>query len=190
MLHPAPMDALRSRLRKRGVAICLSGIDGSGKTTLAQQLVGAMAHGGLPARHLHVYQWYLNALAMPLVLLYNRHIGRKVLVLDRSVFDNIAVLALSPRCPRWLPRTVLKLALALYPKFDYCFYLVADFNETLRRRPDTREQAHAELTSAYERITAHAGHVRLRSDPALFGEVLRRITAAATNPTDFLTENE
>src|SRR5687767_4023014 len=102
-------DALRARLRQRGVAICLSGIDGSGKTTLARQLVGTLAQAGLPVRHLHVYHWYLNLFAMPALLLYNRHLGREILVLDRSFFDNIAVLSLSPRCPLWLPRSMLSL---------------------------------------------------------------------------------
>ena len=189
-MHNDAAEALRARLREHGVAICLSGIDGSGKTTLAQQLVEGLVAAGLRVRHLHVYRWYLNLLAIPLVLLYNRHVGRKVLVLDRSFFDNIAVLTVSPRCPRWLPRSFLRLALAAYPRFDYRFYLVADFGETLRRRPDTREQRYAELTSVYDDITARAGHVRLRSDPGLFGEVLRHIAATPANPNAFLTERE
>ena len=168
-------EALRARLGRHGVAICLSGIDGSGKTTLARQLVGALDEAGLPVRHLHVYQWYLNLLAMPALLLYNRHVGRKVLVLDRSLFDNIALLSLWPRCPRWLARGILALTLAFYPRFDHRFYLVADFGETLRRRPDTREPRFAELTRAYDGIAARAGHVKLRSDATLLHEVLRYI---------------
>jgi hypothetical protein len=182
-------DALRPVLRKRGVAICLSGIDGSGKTTLAQQLVGSLTRAGVPARHLHVYQWYLNLLAMPLLLLYNRYIGRKVLVLDRSYFDNVAVLALWPGCPEWLPHGVLRVMLTAYPRFDYCFHLVADLDETVRRRPETHAHRFAVLSSAYDWVTRSAGHTRLHSDEKLFGEVQRSIVNRNWN-TGFPTEHE
>jgi len=170
-------DRLRPILRKRGLAICISGIDGSGKTTLARQLVDGLDAAGLPSRYLHLYQWYVNLFATPVLLLYNRHVGRKVLLFDRSIFDNIAVAAASRRCPRWLTYGALASARALYPRFDHRFYLVTDFSETLRRRPDTREQRFAELTLIYEWIAATAGHVQLHSGPTLFGEVLALIAA-------------
>jgi hypothetical protein len=166
---------LRSSPRERGLAICISGIDGSGKTTLARQLLGELGAARVPARYVHVYQWYLNLIAMPLRLLYNRYVGREVLVLDRTIFDNIALVAASRRCPRWLARSVLAIVLALYPRFDYRFYLVADYPETLRRRPDTGEQRFAELAAGYDWVTASTGHTRLASDAMLFAEVLRVI---------------
>jgi len=185
-LPPAGIEALRARLRTRGLVICLSGIDGSGKTTLANQLVVAFKRAGLPARHLHVYQWHMNLMAMPVRLLFNRHIGREVLVLDRTLFDNLAVLAL--RCPRWMLRGLLRLALAVHPRFDYCFYLVADFAETLRRRPETTAPRYEALRADYDWVTSMAGHTRLNSDTALFGEVMRRIAGRAADDTSFSME--
>jgi hypothetical protein len=104
-----------------------------------------------------------------------------VLVLDRSYFDNVAVLALWPGCPEWLPRGVLRVMLAAYPRFDYCFHLVANLDEIIRRRPETHAQRFAVLSSVYEWITASAGHTRLRSDEKLFGEVQRSIVSDNRN---------
>lgn len=182
-------QALSAGLRERGLAICLSGIDGSGKTTLALQLVGRLTAAGLPARYLHLYQWYVNLLAVPLLLLYNRYFDRKVLIFDRSFFDNIAVAALSPRCPRWLPVGILRVALAFYPRFDYRFYLFADYDETLRRRPDTSEQRYAAMTSAYGWITSRARHIPLRSDAMLFDRVLRIVAGSGNDCGSFSMES-
>lgn len=164
---------LRSRLRKRGVAIYISGIDGSGKTTLAQTLVEMLEASGLRAYHLHVYQWYWNVVLTPVLLLYNRYVGRKVLVLDRGIYDNIAVMAVKRHCPDWLSRVALSVVRVLYPRFDYRFYLVAAFPETVLRRPDTREARFVALGQVYDRVARRLQSMRLQSDRRLLGAALR-----------------
>jgi thymidylate kinase len=166
---------LQSTLAKKGVAISISGIDGCGKTTLAQDLVQALDASNVPVRSLHLYQWYINIVATPLLLLYNRYFGHKVLVLDRCIYDNIAVATIQRRYPSRLLRAILIVAFACYPKFDYRFYLVTSFTETRRRRPDTRKKKFEALTGIYEQIALGARYMHLRSDSTLIDVVLRII---------------
>lgn len=170
--------ALHGRLRGRGIAVCICGIDGSGKTTLARQLVAQLQGAGLRARHLHVYHWYTNLAAMPFVILYNRWLGHRVLVLDRSIFDNIAHLSLMGERAQRLGRYALAVALLLYPAFDHVFQLVADLEEIQRRRPDTEPSRFARMTAAYNRIAAVARHQRLVSDATLLPAVLAALCGA------------
>lgn len=169
------VEVLRSRLCKRGIAVYASGIDGSGKTTLARTLVETLEASGIRARHLHIYQWYLNIAWTPFLLLYNRHVGRQVLVFDRGIYDNVSVLAVRHRCPQWLSRAALSAVLALYPKFDYCFYLVAPFSEIILRRPDTCETRFVALGRFYDGIAFRVRSVRLQSNTRLFGAALSNI---------------
>lgn len=169
------VEVLRSRLRKRGIAIYLSGIDGSGKTSLARTLVETLEASGIRARHLHIYQWYLSVALAPVLLLYNRHIGREVLVFDRGIYDNISILAVRRHCPIWLSHAVLGGVYALYPKFDYCFYLVAAFPEIVLRRPGTCETRFVALCDVYDRVALRLRSLKLRSDTRLFGAALRSI---------------
>lgn len=173
------VEVLRSQSSKHGIAIYVSGIDGSGKTTLAKALVQTLESSGVQARHLHVYQWYLSIVLTPALLLYNRHIGREVLVFDRGIYDNISVLAVRPRCPEWFSRVALSVALVLYPKFDYCFYLVATFSEIIQRRPGTCETRFVALSKLYDGIAFRVRCVRLQSNTRLFGAVLRKIADQA-----------
>ncbi len=169
------VEALRSRLRKHGVAIYVAGIDGSGKTTLARALVESFESSGVKARHMHIYQWYLNIILTPVLLLHNRYVGRKILVFDRGIYDNISVLSVRKRCPHWLPRVALAVVPAFYPKFDYFFYLVAACSDTLHRRPDTCEVRFAALTKFYDRVALRVQCVRLQSNTRLFGAALRHL---------------
>jgi hypothetical protein len=170
--------ALRQRLCKRGIAFCISGIDGSGKTTLAVQLERMLRASDIPVRRMHIYQWYANVLLAPSLLLYNYYFGRKVLIFDRSVYDNIAAVATKQYCPRWLYYGVLSVVSSCYPSFDHCFYLVAGFQETLRRRQDTCKAQFIVFRRIYNQIFAHIKHVRLHSDSMLFAETLRNIASS------------
>lgn len=169
------VEALRSRLRRRGVAISVCGIDGSGKTTLAKNLVRALGASGVPVRYLHVHQWYRNALTTPMLLLFNRYFARKTLVFDRGIYDNIAVVSVGRRCPRWLSRLMLAAVRGCYPRFDYRFYLVVSFDEARVRRPDTHRVRFAALSSIYDEIAFRAQYVQLRSDGNLFAAVIHNI---------------
>lgn len=178
-LVPRAVEVLRSRLREHGITIYVSGIDGSGKTTLARALVDTLVASGVQARHLHMYQWYLSVMLTPVLLLYNRYVGRKVLVFDRGIYDNISVLAVRECCPKWLSRAALDLAVRFYPKFDYHWYLISTFSDITRRRPDTRKMQFEALGEIYDEITLRVRCVRLRSNTRLFGSALRDIVGEA-----------
>jgi hypothetical protein len=166
---------LQKKLSRRGIGICVSGIDGSGKTTLAGSLVEILKNSGLPARRLHLYQWYVNIAVTPFVVFYNRYLGRKILVLDRGIFDNVAVMTIKFPCPPWLSDIMVALMCVCYPRVEYSFYLVASFTETLKRRPDTREHQFALLTKTYERMMARVRHDRLCSNEQSFNAALQCI---------------
>lgn len=171
------VEVLRSRLRRRGLAISISGIDGSGKTTLAKALVRALGASGVPVRYLHVHQWYRNVLTIPMLLIFNRYFARKALLFDRSIYDNIAVMSVGRRCPQWFSRLTLTAIRGCYPRFDYRLYLVVSFEEARLRRPETRKARFAALNRIYEEIACRALYVRLRSDSNLFAAVIRNIAA-------------
>lgn len=169
------VKVLGSRLRRRGLSISISGIDGSGKTTLARDLIRALGASGIPVRYLHLYQWYLNVLTTPILLLYNRYFGRKLLVLDRSIYDNIAVVSMRRHCPKWLSHMAFTVALACYPRFDHRFHLVVGFDDAVVRRPDTIRARFVMLSGIYDEIASRARYVRLQSDAKLFSAVLQSI---------------
>lgn len=176
------VELLQTRLSRRGIGICVSGIDGSGKTTLARGLVEVLKSSGLPACRLHLYQWYVNIAVTPFVVFYNRYFGRKILVLDRGIYDNVAVMTIRFRCPTWLSDVVIALMRACYPRVEYSFYLVAGFTETLKRRPDTREHQFALLTKTYERMMAYVRHDRLCSNEQSFNAALQCIAFGCKSP--------
>lgn len=162
-------------MSKHGVTIYLSGIDGSGKTTLAEALVETLRASGVQVRSLHIYQWYLNVLLTPFLLLYNRHLGREVLVLDRGIYDNISVLAVKERFPDWILRAALRVVPVFYPKFDYHFYLVTTLSETIRRRPDTSKTRFVTLSKIYDEVLSRLRCEKLQSDVHIFDAALRSV---------------
>jgi thymidylate kinase len=174
-LVSAAAEALHAKLRKRGLAVCLSGIDGSGKTTLARNLVRVLKASGVPVRHLHLHQWYVNLFVTPVLLIHNRYFARRLLVFDRTIYDNIAVASIRRRCPQWLSRLTLAAVLAYYTRFDYRFYLVVEFSDALARRPDTDRDRFTSLSKIYEEVTSRARYSRLRSDLHLFDAVVRKL---------------
>jgi thymidylate kinase len=169
------VGVLRSRLRKCGISIYISGIDGAGKTTLARAFVEILEAANMPARHMHVYQWYLNIILTPVLLLHNRYLGRRILIFDRGIYDNIAVLYLRQGCPEWMPRAAIDMVAALYPRMDHHFYLVTTFSEAVQRRPDTCAKRFMALTEIYEGIASRVRCIQLRSDKRLFCAALRNI---------------
>lgn len=163
---------LERRLAQRGLSIWISGIDGTGKSTLARALTGMLRAEGVDARCLHWYQWYINLVRTPPVLLHNRYRARRVLIFDRTITDNLAVLIGKRERLRWLLRPLLGAVRRFYPEPDCELYLFAGFNEIARRRPDTEERRFLAITDAYAHVLRYSNRVQLDSDPQLLGRAL------------------
>jgi hypothetical protein len=165
---------LRRYIHSRGLSIVITGADGSGKTTLATRLVETFRALGLPARCLHVHAWYANLLVMPFLLVRNRFIDRKVLILDRSIYDNLAVLAAKRG---WVVRPWVTIGLKVfYPGIDRAFYLHAERKEIALRRPDTDLDWHDRLSAAYAQIIRYSKHCVVDSDEWLYSRVVAELS--------------
>jgi hypothetical protein len=166
---------LRSLLSRRGIAIGLSGIDGCGKTTACGQLGAVLESAGISVARFHLHQWYKALLLTPFIVLVNRYFGKRALIFDRSIYDNIAVF-FSPRpwLRRWLPMTIRLIRVA-HPQFDYRFYLVASIAETIERRPNTDPVNYAALAAVYEEIVDAAAYQTICSDSTSLERVLEAL---------------
>ena len=136
-------------LSRRGVSICITGIDGCGKTTLSTQLASAMSAAVISVRRLHIYRWHQNVFITPLVLIYNRLVGRRVLIFDRSIYDNLAVAGVASPWLRSHLASLFWLLRYCYPAFDLRYYLHVPYDETVRRRPDTAPSRFRLLDQCY-----------------------------------------
>ena len=102
--------------KRRGVFICFTGIDGSGKTTLAKSLVDAMEQKGVEAKY--VYNRYTPVILRPLML-----VGRWLFLRGKDIFENYedyadAKKSASKKHPFWA---------TLYQRillFDYFFQIL------------------------------------------------------------------
>jgi len=102
--------------KRKGMFICFTGIDGSGKTTLAKSLVDAMEQKGVKAKY--VYNRYIPIILRPLML-----VGRWLFLRGKDVFENYedytdAKKSASKKHPFWA---------TLYQRillFDYFFQIL------------------------------------------------------------------
>lgn len=67
--------------KRRGVFICFTGIDGSGKTTLAKSLVDVMKQKGIKTKY--VYNRYTPIILRPIIL-----VGKWLFLRGKDIFEN------------------------------------------------------------------------------------------------------
>jgi len=171
------IKALGDRLDARGLSICLMGIDGSGKTTLSTQLSEIFNRLNVRNRRLHIYSIYQNMLTTPLLLLWNRYYARRMLIFDRTIFDNIAVFfGTRPSLHCLLPFT-LRMIRLLYPGYDHYIYLQTTFDETMLRRPEVAPKRYHQLSRSYKIIIDKGGFDIFDSTQSLLENVIEVITA-------------
>jgi len=167
------LAALRQKLQTRGLSISLNGIKGTGKTTLSRQLKAVCAKAGVPTHSLHIYRWYSNLFVIPWTVLHNRFVRKELLILDRTIIDNLAVWFVS--LPRMFLEPTAILVRLIYPRFDYRFYLSAEMEVLAQRRPGSDSKRLAILTANYEKLTAMFNHVEFSSDVKLLENILRHL---------------
>ncbi len=163
----AGLRRLAAGRKRRGINLCLMGIDGSGKTTLSEQLARVFVHADVPAQRRHIYSIYSNLLLTPFILLLNRYIWRRVLIFDRTIYDNIAVFFYHKPSLQGLQPLVVRMVRLMYPRFDAYFYLQATLEQTLERRLEVSPQHYLALGKSYHPVIEGCGFRVFRSQPQL-----------------------
>lgn len=157
---------------KKKPLIVISGMDGSGKTTLAIKVAQFLREGGLDIElhHGHAYsvsrdsfglseavikrlKFFLIfllpfAYADNLFTFYFRYIkvlNKKVLITDRYFYDKLARMVFFKICSRNIARIYLK----LLPKPDYSFFLTLDAQEAFNRKGEYTVRELDEFRSIY-----------------------------------------
>lgn len=165
---------------RNGVSVCLSGIDGSGKTTLAEQLVSVLASLGVPTKRLHFYRWYKALFFLPVIITYNKYFGRRGLILDRNIYDNVAVLfSRHPRLSRFLTPLVWVLRTVL-PPCDHSIYIRITLEEALSRRPNLAPLTYEAMSKAYEVIVPIVDYKPVSSNEQILSTVLQYLIDKTT----------
>lgn len=165
--------------RRRGIAIFVSGLDGSGKTTLALELCRRFREAGIDAEHCHIHAWYKHIVITPMLLLSNRVFGRKVLVFDRTIYDNLAVrYVANPRLRRVL-KAAVRITTVVQPKPNIAICLFASFSQTLQRRPESSERAFKSFDYIYRYIVQWCGFIALESNAETSDVAFRIATSEA-----------
>ena len=153
--------------KKKHPLIVFCGMDGSGKTTLAEKLVNYFERQGREIEFIHGHGYtvsensfgldekrvkrlkYLFKLLIPLALLDNLYtyyfkykplLKNKTLICDRYFYDKLARVIYYGICPPSLAKIYLK----LLPKPDFAFFLDADPQKAHARK---RELSEEELVS-------------------------------------------
>lgn len=170
-LKPSTLDETAiAHIRKvsadRGYIIFLSGADGSGKSTTAKVLCNQLSAAGLSVIHRHCYAWHKNLIETPRAIAKARR-DKVVMVLDRSIYDNIIEVARKLSPPIWATKTTLRIASAIYPSADLKLFTWAPLEELLRRRPEEPEAKQNVNLVRYECLEKIAGFQRLTTDNGL-----------------------
>lgn len=156
----------------KNILIAFSGMDGSGKTTLADKIQKYLQRKGREVyfRHAHGYAFSQNSLAVsentlrhkkifflllsPYVLLdswfiylknYRKILKRQTLLSDRYFYDKIVRLIYYDICPL----NLAKIYLLLLPKPDIAIFLDIDENSAFLRKPEYSKKNFRRFRSIY-----------------------------------------
>lgn len=162
-------------LKSRGIAICLMGNDGSGKTTLSEELSRQFTKSGIPNKRLHIYNWYKHVFITPIILILNRYIFREVLIFDRSIYDTVAVFFSKKTYSDWQIRILNFILKIMYPAFDHRIYLEIPLDETIKRRPDTDPDIYYAMIGVYRPLSQYHDFTMLNTKQSVLTEVLDQI---------------
>lgn len=177
---------LRERFAGKGTIISIAGSDGAGKTTLTGQLVDAFRAADLPARRIHCYAWYKNLLVMPFRLAQLKAQG-EIIILDRSIFDNIIELTRKTHLPEAILRIVLSGVSTLHSRFDHRIVLSAPLESLLSRRPEEPREKLERTRALYSVLTRSAKYEPVEANgpilPAVLQIILHRKAALSSGST-------
>lgn len=175
-LDPELLVNLKKAFEGRGAILSIAGPDGAGKTTLANQLVEVLTQVGLPANRIHCYSWYKNVFLMPFRLAKLRR-ENQIVVLDRSLYDNVIEISRKARFPSFLTRGILRTVLRFYTVFDYKYILTAPFDDLVARRPEENKSKTMQQIELYLELAKLANCHLVFSKGSILQTTLEHMTA-------------
>ena len=176
---------LQEKFGGTGAIISIAGPDGAGKTTLANQLVDAFTAADLPVKRIHCYAWYKNLLVMPFRLARLKHRG-EIIILDRSIFDNLIEFARKAHLSKWLFGASLKGLSACYNAFECKILLSAPADELASRRPEELPDKVSRQLKLYTELSHCAGYHSVVSDGPILLEILSHFVRSDSSPDDLI----
>lgn len=176
----------RRALSRRGLVVCFIGQEGVGKTTAAAQLAAFLDANAVPRRRLHQAAFGVNLFLVPLLILYNRYWSRRILIMDRTVYDNFAVHVARHDLSWRLMSLAVAIISAVYPRIDVRLHLHCPLELQLNRRPRTDIAASANQAAAYEWIARRLDFISIETTVPQLRRVLslldRLARSAAAEP--------
>lgn len=174
MQKPYLTDQIREQFKGKGAIISIAGSDGAGKTTLTGQIVDTFAQAGLSVRRIHCYAWYKNLFVMPfrLAILKSRGV---IVVLDRSIFDNIIEFARKTHLPRAILLVILSSISTLHSRFDHRIVLWASLEKLMDRRPEEKPEKLERNRVLYSALTESAQYQPVEANGPILLDVLQII---------------
>ncbi len=166
---------LRDAYSNRGAIISLAGPDGAGKTTLVGQLHDVLTQSDLPAERIHCYAWYKHIFTMPFRLAKLKTENR-IVILDRSLIDNVIEISRKLHLPNSLVRPLLIITKKLFLNFDVLFVLIAPYDELVSRRPDEKKNKIKHQLQLYRLLSSINGFKTLLTDKPVFDDAVQYIT--------------
>lgn len=167
---------LQQKYKNRGAIISLAGPDGAGKSTLSCQLKTVIEDAGLPVEQIHCYQWYKNVFLMPRRLSILRS-NKTIVILDRSIIDNVLEISRKMRLPVKFVHTLLQLTMTFYIKFDNLFILTAPLQELIKRRPEEPKSKVEHQLKIYNGMSKFPGVQALSSDSSTFQNAIEVVAS-------------
>lgn len=165
----------------RGAVISIAGPDGAGKSTFASQLVEIFAQADLVVIRIHSYSWYNNIFIMPFRLARLRN-QKQIVVLDRSIFDNVIEFSRKTHMPAGLLRQLLKIVNRVYVTFDHKAVLTTSMNDLTSRRPDESPKRISEQQKLYAELIKFANFLPLISDKPISQEAILNLMKKSPPP--------
>lgn len=169
---------IRESLLNRGLSICVIGQEGTGKSTLVMQLGRSLQAAGIEVRHEHVHRFWMNLSVSPWLLLHNRFIAKRVLIFDRTIYDNVAVHCGRRGMLAKVLRPVLPALAMLHPRFDVGFRLRCPIEQVLQRRRNTDRETFLAQEAIYDEVARRVGLRSLESTRPLLRSAMEAIAQA------------
>lgn len=166
-----PLTFLATVFKRKGALIAICGADGTGKTTVANELSQYLSNEGIETCIVHSYGWARNLFIMPFVLAGLRGNGQ-IVILDRTLWDNVIVTLCRVKTPMALRSVIIQLAQWLRPRFDHKICLTAPSHLIQQRRPEELHQSTLRKLENYSLLCTKVGFSQFDSSTPIINQII------------------